>query len=198
MGRSSAVVSTVLALGSALACYRPREMAPQVPLDGIDGKYSFTISNETVKMEGKFIVAYSQVHMLEPRRCVPVDGPKSSDGLRASWFECSGGNQRQRGESSLRLRISEVDPINLSRWYAHMRVPDTVSRCTRYTASGDCVELLRARGMKWVDRNGSITVVKGFPVGSDTGRSVQPSGSQRLRARCDTGRVKGSCGPREK
>ena len=192
MRRSSADLFTALVLMSTVACYRPREMAPQVPLAGIDGKYSFTISNPSLKMEGQFVVAYSQVYVLAPRRCVPVDGPKSSDEMRASWFECSG-NQKQRGESSLRLRISEVDPINLSRWYAHMYVPDTVSRCTRYTATGDCVELLRARGMKWVDRNGSITVVRGFPVAPDTGASTVPAGIKRLKAKCDTTTMGSNC-----
>jgi hypothetical protein len=174
------------------ACHQPREMAPQIPLEGIDGKYTFTVNSHQVKVEGTFLVAYSQVHVLTPRNCVPIDGPKSSDGMRAAWFECWGANQK-RPEPSLRLRFSEIDPIDQSRWYARMRVQDTVVRCTRYQASGDCVEILRARGMKTVDRNGSITVVRGFPAAIDTG-TTEPSGAiKRLRARCDTTARSASC-----
>ena len=96
------------------ACHQPREMAPQVPLGGIDGKYTFTISNAWLKMEGQLLIAYSQAHVLAPRSCVPIEGPKSSEEMRASWFECRGSTSRS--ESSLRLRFSEVDPIRLSRW----------------------------------------------------------------------------------
>ena len=167
------------------ACHQPREMAPQVPLAGIDGKYTFTISNPQVKVEGTFLVAYSEVHLLTPRRCVPIDGPKSSEGMRAAWFECWGASQKSP-EPSLRLRFSEIDPINQSRWYARMRVQDTVVRCTRYEATGDCVSILRARGMKWVDRNGSITVVRGFPPAVDTGTTAPSGGTRPLRVKCDT------------
>ena len=171
------------------ACHQPREMAPQVPLAGIDGKYTFTINTAQLKMEGTFLVAYSEVHVLTPRNCVPIEGPRASDAMRAAWFECWGGG----AESSLRLRFSEVDPVNQSRWYARMRVQDTVVRCTRYQASGDCVEALRARGMKTVDRNGSITVVRGLPVVPDTGRADPPAGRKPLRVRCDTTGVDRSC-----
>lgn len=173
------------------ACHQPREMAPQVPLVGIDGNYTFTISNAWLQMEGQFLVAYSQVHVLAPRSCVPIDGPKASDEMRASWFECWGG--KSRSESSLRLRFSEIDPIRQSRWYARMRVQDTVIRCTRYQSNGDCVEILRARGMKWSDRNGSITVVRGFPAAPDTGATMPSRDVKRLRAKCDTGVTSVSC-----
>ena len=166
------------------ACHQPREMAPQVPLAGIDGKYTFSIANAWLKMEGQLLVAYSQAHVLAPRRCVPIDGPKSSDEMRSSWFECWGATSSS--EPSLRLRFSEIDPINRSRWYARMRVQDTVVRCTRYESNGGCVSILRARGMKWVDRNGSITVVRGFPAAVDTGTAAPSGGTRRLRAKCDT------------
>ena len=173
------------------ACHQPREMAPQTPLAGIDGKYTFTISNAWFRMEGQLLIAYSQAHVLAPRSCVPIEGPKSSEEMRASWFECRGSGSRS--ESSLRLRFSEVDPIRQSRWYARMHVQDTVVRCTSYQSTGDCVSILRARGMKWVDRNGSITVVRGFPAAPDTGTATPSGDIKRLRARCDTSATSASC-----
>ena len=183
----------LVVLVPSIACYRPREMAPEVPLPGIDGKYSFAITNPSVKLEGQFLVAYSQVYLLAPRSCKPVEGPKSSEEMRAAWFECGGASQQARSEASLRLRISEIDPVNRSRWYARMRVQDTVVRCIRYLANGDCTEILRARGMKWVDRNGTINVIRGLPAAADTSRGSDPSGMRRIRARCDTSAVNTAC-----
>lgn len=177
-----------------MACHQPRQMAPQVPLAGIDGNYTFTISSQSIKLEGQFIVAYSKAYLLSPKHCVPTEGPEASEEMRAAWYECWGQQGRSTREaSSLRLRISEVDPINRSRWYARMRVPDTVVRCTRYMTTGDCTEILRARGMKWVDRNGSITVLRGFTAQPDTGRGNDPAGDRRLRIRCDTSAVTRNC-----
>ena len=180
-------------LASSMGCHRAPEMAPQIPLAGIDGTYSFTIDNPSIRMEGQFVVAYSQAYLLAPRRCVPIEGPKSSEAMRAAWFECTSGAHARPGDAFLRLRISEIDPINMSRWYARMRVQDTVIRCTRYLASGDCAEILRARGMKWVDRNGTINVVRGLPAATDTSRAPDASGIKRLRARCDTTATTGAC-----
>jgi hypothetical protein len=174
------------------ACHQPREMAPQMPLAGIDGKYTFTINTQRVRMEGTFLVAYAQVHLLTPRRCLPIEGLRSSPEMRAAWFECSGANQK-RPEPSLRLRFSEIDPLNQSRWYARMRVQDTVTRCTKFNTSGDCTEILRARGMKTVDLNGSITVLRGFPAALDTSRTTDPNGTRPLRVRCDTSATGASC-----
>ena len=67
------------------ACHRSREMAPQLLLEGIDGKYTFTIV-QPFMLEGRFLVSYAKAYMIEPRRCVPIEGPKSSDELRASWL----------------------------------------------------------------------------------------------------------------
>jgi hypothetical protein len=185
-------------LVAGAACHQPRQMVPQVQLDeprlgGIDGKYSFTIANP-FKMEGRFIVAQSTAHMIEPRRCVPIEGPKSSEGLRASWFECVAGTQGRPSGASLRLRISEIDPIKQSRWYQRTVVLDTDERCTMYQ-NGMCVQGIRTRGQKWVDRNGSITVVRGWPEQPDTSRAPDPSSPRRLRVRCDTSAVSGACIP---
>ena len=138
------------------------------------------------------MVVHSEVYLLEPRNCVPIEGPKSSTEMKSAWFECWGGTRPS--ERSLRLRFSEIDPVNHSRWYARMRVADTVYRCTQYQTTGDCVQLLRARGMKWTDRNGSITILRGFPAEADTGRASVPSGVNPLRTRCDTGSVNSRCG----
>jgi hypothetical protein len=184
----------VLLVGVA-ACHQPRHMAPQVPLAGIDGKYTFTIANP-FKMEGRFIITHSTAYMIEPRRCVPIEGPKSSDALRSSWFECVAGTQARPSGASLRLRISAVDPINQSRWYQRTTVLDTQARCTMYQ-NGQCVQGVRARGRKWVDRNGSITVVRGWPEQPDTSRTPEPSTPRRLRVRCDTTAVSGACIPGE-
>lgn len=174
-------------------CHRPREMAPQIPLKDIDGKYTFNISYP-FKMEGQLVVAYSKVYLIEPARCVQIDGPRSSDEMRSAWFECAAGGQARPSEGFLRLRFSEVDLINRSRWYQRTQVSDTVLRCTSYRTTGDCTQLLRARGLKWVDRNGSITVVKGFVAKPDTGQGNNPSGVRPLRARCDTSASSTSCG----
>jgi hypothetical protein len=173
-----------------IACHRPREMAPQIPLDGIDGKYTFSIQ-QPFRMEGRFLVTYAKAYMIEPRRCVPIEGPKSSDALRASWFECVAGSQGRPSGASLRLRISEVDPVNLSRWYQQTTALDTVERCTAWQ-NGRCVQGVRAvrRERTLVDRSGAITVVKGWPVPPDTSAAPNPQGRGQLRIRCDT-----SCQP---
>lgn len=183
----------LMVLASSIACHQPREMAPQIPLAGIDGKYSFTIDNPSLKMEGQFVVAYSQAYLLAPRQCVPIEGPKSSEEMRAAWFECWGAGPHKRSEASLKLRISEIDPVTRSRWYARMRVQDTVIRCTRYQANGDCTEILRARGLTWVDKNGTINVTRGLPAAADTSRAPDPTGIKRSRARCDTSSKSGTC-----
>jgi len=73
-----------------------------------------------------------------------------------------------------------------------MLVADTVNRCTKYTARGECTQLLRVRGMKWVDLYGNMTVVRGMPA-PDTSRAPSPSGKRPLRARCDTSGTSTSC-----
>lgn len=179
-------------LVATLACHQPRQMAPQVPLEGIDGKYTFTISNP-FKMEGQLLVAQSKAHMMSPRRCVPVEGPKSSDELRASWFECVAGPEGRPSGASLRLRFSEVDPINHSRWYQRTIVVDTVDRCRQYL-NGRCVRGTRSFRRRWADRNGSITVVRGWPASVDTSRVQEQPGRGQLRIRCDTSAVTSTCG----
>lgn len=186
----------LLLLGASGSCHRAPEVESQIPLEGIDGKYSFSINRPYLKMAGQFIVAYGEVHLLSPRHCMKTQGPKSSGNLRAAWFECWGA--RRPSEQSLQLRLSEIDPINRSRFFARMRVVDTVLRCTRYNISGDCVELLRARGPKWENRDGAITVIRGFTVNPDSGRVPTPADPRRLRTRCDTTAATSTCGDRRK
>jgi hypothetical protein len=139
-------------------------------------------------MDGRFVVADTQVFLHVDRACAVTDAPKSSEGMRATWFQCGG----SIGGSFIQLRISRVDPVNRSRWYARMRVADTVNRCMQYTARGDCTQLLRAYGMKWVDLYGNMTVVRGM-LAPDTSRAPNPSGTRPLRARCDTSATSTSC-----
>ena len=79
-----------------------------------------------------------------------------------------------------------------------MQVQDTVVRCAQYQTTGDCSGILRARGLKWVDRNGSITVLRGLPAVSDTGRADPGTGRKPLRTRCDTTAVNRSCAPSDR
>ena len=179
----------------AIACYRPREMAPQIPLEGIDGKYTFTIS-QPFKMDGRFMVSHSKAYLMEPRRCVPIEGPKSSDELRASWFECVAGSQGRPSGASLRLRISEVDPINMSRWYQRTLKLDTLGRCNRMVFP-HCRPGTMVYGQRWIDRNGAITVLRGWPLAADTGVAPDARGRGQLRARCDTSTALSMCQPNE-
>jgi hypothetical protein len=82
-------------------------------------------------MSGYFVVADTQVFLDVARTCEPAVAPKASDGMRASWFDCN----RSREGSFLQLRISQIDPVNRSRWYARMRVLDSVTRCSQYTTT---------------------------------------------------------------
>jgi hypothetical protein len=168
-------------------------MAPQIPLEGLDGKYSFTISQ--LKMGGRILISHEAAYMMEPRRCVPIEGPKSSDELRASWFECVAGIKPRPSSPSLRLRISAVDPMSQSRWYQRLRVLDTLEKCTQYL-NGRCTNGYRYTQWKWGDRNGSITVERGWPVRPDTGVAPELRSRGQLRVRCDT-TTKGLCQPND-
>lgn len=184
--------SILVVLGASVSCHRAPDVESQIPLEGIDGKYSFSIDKPYLKMEGQFIVAYGEVHLLSPQRCVKIQGPKSSESQRAAWFECRGA--KRAGDPSLQLRFSEIDPINRSRFFSRTRELQTVRRCTLYNTNGDCVELLRARGMEWVHRDGAITVTRGFIVKPDSGRAPTPADPRRLRTRCDTTAAQSLCG----
>jgi hypothetical protein len=180
----------LMVLVSSMACHRNRSALDAVPKYRLDGAYAFTVNGEGVYMSGYFVVADTQVFLDVARTCEPAAAPKASDGMRASWFDCN----RTREGGFLQLRISEVDPVNRSRWYARMRVPDTVTRCTQYTTTGVCTQVVRARGMKWVDRHGTMVVTRGLPgTPPDTGRSIEPTGSRRLRIRCDTSAAGQAC-----
>ena len=181
-------VSFLLVAVVSVACHRNRQETATVPAYPLDGVYSFTIHKLPVYMEGQFVVADTQVFLHVDRSCTLTDAPRSSEGMRATWFQCGG----SIGGSFIQLRISNVDPVNRSRWYARMRVPDTVERCTQYTTSGDCTQVLRAYGMKWVDLYGNMTVVRGM-LAPDTSRAPNPPGTRPLRARCDTSATSTSC-----
>lgn len=181
-------VSLLLLSAVSLACHRNRQDTGIHPSAPVDGAYSFTIHRLPVYMDGRFVVADTQVFLYVDRPCTLTDAPRSSEGLRATWFQCGG----SIGGSFIQLRISSVDPVNRSRWYARMRVADTVNRCMQYTARGDCTQLLRAYGMKWVDLYGNMTVVRGM-LPPDTSRAPTPSGTRPLRARCDTSASGTSC-----
>ena len=181
-------VSLLLVTMVSAACHRNRQetgMPASYPLDGV---YSFTIHKLPVYMDGRFVVADTQVFLHVDRQCTLTDAPRSSEGMRATWFQCGG----SIGGSFIQLRISRVDPVNRSRWYARMRVPDTVERCTQYTTRGDCAQVMRAYGMKWVDLYGNMTVVRGM-LAPDTSRAPNASGTRKLRARCDTSATGTSC-----
>lgn len=179
----------------ALGCHRPREMAPQIPLEGIDGKYTFTIQ-QPFKMEGRIMISHSTAYLMEPRRCVPIEGPKASAELRASWFECVAGSQGRPSGASLRLRISEVDPINRSRWYQRTLKLDTLGWCNQMVFPR-CRPGTMVYGQRWIDRNGAITMLRGWPVTADTSAAPDARGRGRLRARCDTTAGRGLCQPND-
>jgi hypothetical protein len=183
-------MSLLLVAVVSVACHRNRGDTEMPPSKALDGAYSFKLTTNPLfpGMEGQFVVADTQVFLYVERACEPVDAPKSSEGMRAAWFQCGG----SLGGTFLQLRISKVDPVNRSRWYARMRVPDTVERCTQYTTRGDCTQGLRAYGMKWVDLYGNMTVVRGM-LAPDTSRAPNPPGTRPLRARCDTSATRTSC-----
>lgn len=190
MKRPLVRVSLLLLSAVSVACHRNRGDTEMPPSHVLDGAYSFKLTTNPLfpGMEGQFVVADTQVFLYVDRACEPVEAPKSSEGMRAAWFQCGG----SIGGTFLQLRISKVDPVNRSRWYARMRVPDEVVRCTQYTTSGDCTHGVRALGMKWVDRYGNMTVVRGI-LAPDTSRAPNPSGTRPLRARCDTSATRTSC-----
>lgn len=180
----------ILLLGASMACQRHGNTTSAVPNYPIDGAYRFLIDVPGVYMTGRFVLADTLVYLDADADCQFADAPKSSDGLRSTWYDCN----RTRDGAFLQLRISQVDPVKKSLWYARMRVPDTETRCTQYTVAGDCVEVLRARGMKWVDRYGAIIVTRGLPgTPPDSVLRIVPHGSKPLRARCDTIATKVPC-----
>ena len=178
----------------SMACHRSRESTTALPDYPLDGAYSFTISKQEppIYMQGDFVVADSQVFLYADGSCEPAaNAPKASDDMRAAWFDC----RKTRDGAFLQLRISQTDPVYKSRWHARMQVNDIVDRCTTYNTRGQCTQVLRARGMKWVDLYGTITVTRGIPdAPRDSARTPAPGGVPRLRLRCDTIPRATSCG----
>jgi hypothetical protein len=181
----------VVLLAASVACHRNREIAVERPTAAqLEGAYSFTINSNGIFMEGRFVIADTQVFLYVDARCEFADAPESSEGMRATWFDCN----RTREGAFLQLRISQVDPVNKSRWHARRRELDTVTRCAVYTVNGDCTQVVRARGMKWVDRYGQMIVTRGMPpIGWQDERRSQPTGSRPLRVRCDTSATGSNC-----
>jgi hypothetical protein len=180
----------VLLLATTVGCHRNREIAVEPPGGPVDGAYAFTLKGADVYMEGRFVIADTQVFLYTNSRCELADAPEQSGGMRATWFDCN----RTRDGAVLQLRISQVDPVNRSRWYARMRVLDVITRCNVYTVNGDCVELARARGLKWVDRYGQMIVTRGLPpIGPPDEKRLEPTGSRPLRVRCDTSAAGSNC-----
>ena len=52
-------------------------------------------------------------------------------------------------------------------------------------------------GQRWIDRNGSITVMKGWPALVDTSATPDARGRGQLRARCDTTAARNACQPND-
>ena len=190
--RRAAVLFALCAV--SMACHRSRETTTAAPDYRLDGAYSFSISKlePPIYMQGNFVVADSQVFLYADGSCEPAaNTPKASDDMRAAWFDC----RKTRDGAFLQLRVSQTDPVNKSRWHARMQVNDIVDRCMTYNTRGQCTQVLRARGMKWVDLYGTITVTRGIPdAPRDSARTTAPGGVPRLRLRCDTIPRATSCG----
>lgn len=175
--------SMIAVLLACLACHRHREVVPERLTAGVDGAYRFLIDVPGVYMSGRFVIADTQVFLDTDYECVFADAPKSSDGLRSTWYDCN----RTPDGAFLQLRISQVDPVKKSLWYARYRVADTRRRCTVYSIHGECIEGYRARGTRWVDRYGAMIVTRGLAgTPPDSVAQIVPRGSRPLRARCDT------------
>jgi len=180
----------VLLLASS-ACHRNREVALERLTDGVDGGYRFLIDVPGVYLTGRFVVADTQVFLEVDSDCEFVDAPTASGEMRSSWYECD----RTAEGAFFQLRISQVDPVKKSLWYARIRVPDTKTVCPRYTIYGQCIEGIRERRVKWIDRYGAMIVTRGLagtPPDSSA-RITVPRGSRPLRARCDTTAFNKAC-----
>jgi hypothetical protein len=179
------VAAVVLLLASSISCFRHRSVELP-PNQSIDGAYHFSVKRNNGDiygiMEGRFVIADTQVFLYTNANCELADTPRTSDGQRATWFDCN----RTREGGVFQLRISQTDPINKSLWYSRSRELNTVTRCIIYSTSGTCTRWGRARGMEWVNRYGPMMVTRGLPVPLDTGRAPVPGLPRQLKSRCDT------------
>jgi hypothetical protein len=183
----------LLLLLTSMACHRRADTTEALPKQPVDGAYRFILETDGVVMEGRFVIADSQVFLDGEDRCELVDVSKTSDD-QAKWFDCF----RTQTGSFLQLRISLVDPVRKSIWHSRIRVRDTVLPCKQYTAYGECVQSLRSHATKWVDRYGAMIVTRGLPgTPPDSGLQLAPPGSRPFRMRCDTTIAMGSCNGRE-
>ena len=174
-------VMAVLLL-AGVACHRNRDVAVERLTGGVDGAYRFLIDVPDLYLTGRFVVADTQVFLEVDADCEFVESPNSSDGMRSTWYEC---NRTAEG-GFLQLRISQVDPVKKSFWYARIRVSDRETRCA-YSIYGECMEGYRARGTRWIERYGAMIVTRGLAgAPPDSVVPIAPRGSRPLRARCDT------------
>ena len=85
MRRPFVPVSLLLITAIPVACHRNRQVT-ETPSAPVEGVYSFTIHRVPVYMDGRFVVADTQVFLHVDRACTLIDAPRSSEGMRATWF----------------------------------------------------------------------------------------------------------------
>ena len=182
---------TVLLLGVTLGCHRHDNATTVVPTAWAARAYRFLIDVPGVYLTGRFVVADTQVFLEVDSDCEFTGAPDSPDGMRSTWYECD----RTAEGVLFQLRIDQVDPVKKSLWYARIRVPDRKTVCPRYTVYGECIEGLRERRVKWIERYGAIIVTRGLaaaPPDSNAHISL-PRGPRQFRARCDTTAFNNGC-----
>ena len=168
---------------ASVACHRNREVATDRPTASVDGAYRLLIDVPGVYLTGRFVVADTQVFLEVDSDCEFVESPNSLDGMRSSWYECD----RTAEGGFLQLRISQVDPVKKSFWYARIRVRDRKTVCPRYSIYGDCIEGVHERRVRWIERYGAIIVTRGLAgTPPDSSAFTVPRASKPLRMRCDT------------
>src|SRR5688572_28198184 len=78
----------LLLLGASMDCQRHGNTtsAPDYP---IDGAYRFLIDVPGVHMTGRFVLADTMVYLDADAECEFADAPRSSDGMRSTWYDCN-------------------------------------------------------------------------------------------------------------
>jgi hypothetical protein len=169
---------------AGVACHRNRDAETEHLTTVVDGAYRLLIDVPGVYLTGRFVVADTQVFLEVDSDCEFVESPNSTDGMRSTWYECD----RTAEGAFFQLRISQVDPLKKSFWYARIRVPDRRTVCPRYSIYGECIEGVYERRVRWIERYGAIIVTRGLagaPPDSNANLTL-PRAPGPLRARCDT------------